>query len=675
MAKVKADNARVPTVCHVGFNNIAYSGRTDRRGQVGCTMMDAPPLGAAGVHAGDVVGMAGLPELGYANGRPMAHTIVSGVGGGLARSIATAPYGSGKIASLSSYAVTWMANNFALTTGMDPRGLSHSAKSVQNTMSGPLFVLPAKVAAIAYKTHPGAKRTFLSSGQHHSWDRYAPARQKRRRGEPDRNCSSMHHVAGAASLPAVHAVRVFGKNMCERCFERAIKQTRCVADLKTHHGQIRAAQSATDLMVIVTPEFAEHLKKLLTKFQWWMAVACMDVEHFACPVRQADERLSMVPMEMHAAAIMDHPLMFAHLYRVVQHALVIDPKQPVKALRQNAVALVDLPTKLRASLALNGFALNREADGKQSTTYWVPKNKAPTASTLRWETPVDVVQPHVGLLVLTILREKQQKSQHVVTREYARVVQALMTGLLTVEIELSPPLASTEWRVLKDKTRRKGKASSANRVPPFRIGPDGRHIHTDAYLHAEELSWDKLHSFLKHHIDLASDTLLINGVTKVPPLHLRFAGSLTLAVARVRRTYGKVTVASGSVFEQLVNAAVQRVVPGITAAHGQYSDPLAYAASTDPASTYATSALEQEIAMLRAGPEAFGRFDAVVASLHDRCGIPHPHNVDTIDHTPPRDRADLWACMGRMNFASENNAGNLGFDRVTRKLAGIGKSF
>lgn len=671
MTSVKASNARVDVVCHEAFGGLAYSCRTDRKGQFGCVVLDSHPLGhKGGVVVADIPALAGIPELAFANNRPQPQSIVSGLSGGVMRALSIAPYGSNRVAAVSAGGFTWMMNNWAITIGQKSSGMSHSERSTLTTAIGPRFIAPLRVTARALKSQPGAKRAFLSIGQHESWDKLAPIREtakKKRKLEPARNCQSMHHIANQPSVPAVHGVRIFAKQMCERCFERAINQTQSQTDMQTLHGQIHAAQTATDLLEMATPAFGVHLKRVLTKFQWWMAVACLDAAHFASPVRVGG-KVSLEPMELHAAAIKDHPHMFGHIYRMLQYALAINPHQPVVAIRQQAVATCTLPDDVRAAIALHGYVNNRVNDDG-SHALWVPKNRSASAETTRWGEPDNIIHPHVGMLIVTVRSARRPKNHYVITRECARVIKALMTGEMRLKIMLAPALPAADWRSMNPAARM-GKHLWANKVPPFRIGLNGCHGHAAPYLNAEELSWDKLHCFLKHHLDLVNVTTPAN----IPTLHLAFAGSLTLAAARGRRTYGNVAVTTGSVFEQLVDAALLHVTSNITVEHGDFSDPLAYT-DTVGRSVHAAAALGQEITMLRADQAVIGRFGTISIALNERHGIIVPHEIDCTNHTTAVDRAELWNELKEIAYASETNSGNLGKDKYTRKISGVARAF
>jgi hypothetical protein len=666
MTTIKASNARVEVVCHEAFGGLAYSCRSDRKGQFGCVVLDSHPLGPKGeVVVADIAALAGIPELAFANNRPQPQSIVSGLSGGVMRTISIAPYGSNRVAAVSAGGFTWMMNNWAITIGQKSAGMSHSDRSTQSTAIGNRYIAPLRVTAKALKSQPGAKRAFLSIGQHESWDKLAPIREtsKKHKLLPPRNCQSMHHIANQPSVPAVHGARIFGKQMCERCFERAINQTQSQTDMQTLHGQIHSSQTATDLLEMVTPAFKIHLKRVLTKFQWWMAIACLDAAHFAAPTRVGG-KVSLEPMELHAAAIKDHPHMFGHVYRMLQYALAINPHQPVMAIRQQAVATCTLPDEVRAVIALHGYVNNRTIDDEGgSHARWVPKNRSVSAASMRWVEPDNIVHPHVGMLIVTV----QSGKHYVITRECARVIKALMTGELVLSIMLAPALPAADWRSMNP-TARMGKHLWANKVPPFRVGLNGCHGHAAPYLNAEELSWDKLYGFLKHHIDLANATTPAN----IPTLNLAFAGSLSLAAARVRRTYGNVAVTTGSVFEQLVEAALLRVTRNITVDHGEFSDPLAY---TGGQTAHAAAALGQEISMLRADPAVVGRFGTPSISLNERYGNSDTHEIDCTNHTTAADRAELWTELKEITYASENNNGNLGKDKHTRKISGVARAF
>jgi hypothetical protein len=643
---------------HLGFDGITYNRASQGRGQFGSSLLDPPRLGENGVTADKVPGLSGLPGLGYALGRPVPNSVPA-----LQASVGCAE--SGKIATCSSFFVCWTANNYALTDSSfeHARGLDRSDTS---RVDGD-YVMTAKVSALVFPKPPGGKRTYLSSAQHHSWDVFdPPGKRQRTMAEQKRDCGSMLHNAGCNSPPAPLGVTVFGKRMCETCFERSVKQTRCSSDMRDKARQRVAAQSATDLLPLVAPKFAAYLKPLLSKFRWWMAIACLDPVHFAAPVKLDTGVISTGPMEMHAAAIVDHPLSFQHIYRKLKTVLLIDPTQPAKCMREHALALTDVISSL-PELALHGYTANADMqpDGSRRGIRWIVKPKLGGLSPiLRWYSAADVIHPHVALLVVRVSRN----CDYVITRECARILNAILLGQLIIDIDLVPALQTDKWRSTGGAART-GTAPAANLMPIYKVANQSAHVHPRRYVYAEELTWNKLYNMFKHHLDSTTLTCASTD-TPIPPLRLRFCGSLTRAVRRVTRRYGEVVVTSGAVFETLVHAASVNWTTNIKIKHGSWSDPLMYANPTDEAVGRAAAALEQEISLLATDPQVLNRFDAAVATMDDRHGFAPTTPSPRIDRTPATDRSVLWDQIGRMTFLSETNSGNLGFDEYTRTATG-----
>lgn len=643
---------------HLGFDGITYNRAIHGQGQFGSQLMDPPALGADGVMANDVPGLAGLPGLGYAAGRPVSSTVCL-----LQAAIGCAE--NGKIATCGSDFVCWTANNFGLThVGISSaRGLDRSKKA----RVGDDFVMTDKVAALAFPMPPGSKRTYLSCASSQSWEPFnPPCKRKRDMADLEPRCGSKLHSGTCYAAPAALGSSIFGMRMCEVCFERCIKKTRASSDMQDQARQRVASQTATDLIAMVSPKFAGYLTPLLSKFRWWMAIACLDPLHFAPPVKLAGG-VSTIPMEMHAAAIVDHPLSFQHIYRKLTSVLLIDPTQPVQCMRGHALAKTEITFAL-PELAQHGYTANArmETDGSTPGNRWISKATGPVHPVLRWYSAANIIRPHIAIMIVHVRR----KCDYVITRECARVLNAILLGQLLIDIDLVPALQTEQWRNTGG-VARTGILPAANRMPVYKVDKKA-HVHARRYVYAEELTWNKLYNILKHHIDLTGPTCTDG---ELPPLRLRFCGSLTRAVRRVARRYGAVVVTSGSVFETLVHAASVKWTTNIEIKHGEWSDPLMYANSTDPDVARAAVALEQEISLLASDPQVLNRFDAAVATMDEQYGFLPTTPTPLFDRTPPADQSILWEQIGRMTFINETHDGNLGFDEYTRDAMGAAKSF
>ena len=647
---------------HAGFDGIAYTSCHGTTAQMGNTLMDSPYIGTNGVTVSMCPGLAGMPLIGYSNNRMVAHSAIAMPG--FFRAVGLAPYGSQFIERVSSMSIGWMANNHAIADKTNRVKPTFCSKKPQN-MHGKMFVTSPKVSDMTMR-RAGTKRSYTSSGLGHTWDPYGSVKP-RKKPKLLRKCCSILHNPGDHTPPAVHGPVFFGKNMCERCFTRSIRQDGHPSDVRTVARSVTASQSASGVLDIATPVFAARLKRVLSKFRWWMVVAGIDMTHFASPTLTAGV-VSLDPMEAHASAMMDHPLLWPAIYKQLHYGIVMVPQQPVQCLRNRDLANTGEIGGQRPILALHGMAVNRSLTPGRREFTWSPKPRDETRSVLlRWASAADTVHTHVALLFFKI----GPIVEHIVTRECARVWSAILTGKLVIDIDLVPPLPRTEWRTAADATCTE-RMVNASRTAPFKVGQAGCHSHEAPYENAQELSWTKLHSFFKNHADLVDG---LEQSAKYWPLRLKLKGSLTAAVARVTRTYGPTTIRTGAVFEALVDAASIKATPHLTVSHGAWSDPLAYVSRTDPKGLYATAALEMEMHMLSAAPAVLGRFEAAVAALQERCGtagLPVPH---AIGEATAAERSILRGYFIDITWASETHAGNMGFDLHTRKLAGIGAEF
>jgi len=645
---------------HTGFGQMSFLALPAKGKLSFTTLCEQPVLG--NVDASRVPEIAGLPCVGFYNGAPVRHTLITGrvnklSAGGLFRAIGTVGCGDGRLNRLSSHAMSWLATCFYVETTPDPviRGLWGSSRSKH----GQEFVIPDRVAAAAFP-QAGSKRSYLSASIGGSWDPYDNTAKK----PSSHKCKSMLHDPLLAGVPSVHGALVFGKAMCEACFQQSCEQTGSDTDHKTVKRQLIASQAVATALSRGSPRFKQTISPLMKKYRHWIGVGMLNPNHYE-PPRLSSQDGNVACMRAackHAAAIVDYPLLFNGVYRSLPRALSVTPKLPTLAIHRWMLASTHMASlaAFHGELAATGRFENRcETGTVRSKSMWVPKTRTDTATTvwMRWKEEA-IVDPRIGIIIISL----SSTSECVVTRAYARVWAAILSGELKLHMVLVPDLPPDTWVGLPNGSLK----HSCDVVFDLKVRGT-LHDHRAVYTNAHLVSWEKLAWFLKCHVDLQH-----RNSVPAEPLSLTLAGSLTRAVVRTVTSYGPTTVVAGCAWEELAHVALGTVSPeGLTCEHGACCDPLGYDVDSSPEVQWAVAALAMEKRLLKADAAVIGRFEEPVAGLCARFGV--IATSERFTHGPPC--ADLFARLKSMQFVNECGNGNFGFDSRTRELANARATF